>query len=273
MGDRAERGRRFAAMHAGPRGFVIPNPWDAGSARLLEDMGFRALATTSAGVAFSLGRADGDVTRGQVLENARSIAAAVAVPVSGDLLGGFGAAPETVAETIRLAAEAGLAGGSIEDTTGDPAAPLHDLRLAVERLHAAAEAARALPHPFVLTARSDGLFARALSFEDALERLVAYQAAAPDVLYLPGLQTPDQVRRVLAAVDRPINVLGGIGALQDAEALLDLGVARISVGSGLYAAAMGAFRRAATTLAAGRLDVRDGALPYAALQAAFARRP
>jgi 2-methylisocitrate lyase-like PEP mutase family enzyme len=266
-----EKTHKFRALHARERGFILPNPWDAGSARLLEGLGFEALATTSAGYAFSIGQADGEITREAVIENARAIAAAVAVPVNGDLLNGFGDAPEAVAETIRLAGEAGLAGGSIEDTTGDPSRPLYDFDHAVERIQAAVEAARALPHPFVLTARCDGLFARACTVEEATRRILAYQAAGAEVLYVPALVNAGQVRDLLAAVERPVNVLAGPGELRDANALLDLGVSRVSIGSSLYTAAMGAFLRAAETLKNGQMSYTEGALPYAELQKRFAR--
>lgn len=265
----AQKTQSFRDLHQRERGFIIPNPWDAGSARLLEDLGFEALATTSAGAAFSMGLADGAVSREAVLENARAIAAAVSVPVNGDLLNGFGDAPETVAETIRLAGEAGLAGGSIEDTTGDPSRPLYEFDHAVERVQAAVEAARALPEPFVLTARCDGLLARACTVEEAVRRVLAYQAAGADVLYVPALIDLDQVRDLLKAVELPVNVLAGLGQLRDANALLDAGVQRVSVGSSLYTAVMGAFMRAAETLKAGQMSYVEGQLPYAELQKRF----
>jgi 2-methylisocitrate lyase-like PEP mutase family enzyme len=267
----AQKTQRFRELHKRERGFIIPNPWDAGSARLLEELGFEALATTSAGAAFSMGVADGAISREAVLENARAICAAVSVPVNGDLLNGFGDAPETVAETIRLAAEAGLAGGSIEDTTGDPARPLYEFDHAVERVQAAVEAARSLPQPFVLTARCDGLFARACTVEEAVRRVLAYQAAGADVLYVPALTDLDQVRALLAAVERPVNVLAGPGQLRDANALLDAGVQRVSVGSSLYTAVMGAFMRAAETLKTGQMSFTEGALPYIELQKRFTK--
>jgi 2-methylisocitrate lyase-like PEP mutase family enzyme len=267
----AAKTKTFRELHARERGFIIPNPWDAGSARLLEGLGFEALATTSAGAAFSMGQADGALTREAVLDNARAIAAAVNVPVNADLLNCFGDAPETVAETIRLAGDAGLAGGSVEDTTGDPSRPLYEINHAVERVQAAVEAARALPQPFVLTARCDGLLAKGCTVEEAFRRILAYQAAGADVLYVPSLVNLDQVRDLLQAVERPVNVLAGPGQLRDANALLDLGVKRVSVGSSLYAATMGAFMRAAEMLKQGSMSYTEGALPYAELQKRFSK--
>ena len=194
----AQKTQSFRDLHGRERGFIIPNPWDAGSARLLEGLGFEALATTSAGAAFSMGLPDGAISREAVLENARAICAAVSVPVNGDLLNGFGDAPETVAETIRLAAEAGLAGGSIEDTTGDPAKPLYDSITPSSAFRRRSERRMGLPQPFVLTARCDGLFARACTVEEAIRRILAYQAAGADVLYVPALLNLDQVRDMLA---------------------------------------------------------------------------
>lgn len=243
----AEKAERFRELHGGGC-FVMANAWDAGSARLLESRGFAALGTTSAGLAWSMGRKDGATSRDVVLANARDIADAVDVPVSGDLLNGFGAAPEAVAETIRLAGEAGLAGGSIEDTTGDPDDPLFDRTLARERILAAVEAARGLPHPFVLCARADGLFAGACELDEILARLDLYQQAAADLLYAPALTTLADVRTVIGHVHTPINVLVGIGNEGTVAELASLGVRRISVGSQLYSAAAGSLTSAAREL-------------------------
>ena len=186
--SQAERARAFRALHERPGAFVIPNPWDVGTARILAGLGFEALATTSAGMAFALGRRDGAVSRDDALAHARTIVGATALPVSADLENGFGDAPETVAETIRLAAGTGLVGGSIEDATGDPDRPIYDRSLAVERIAAAVEAARALPFPFTLTARAENFLHGRPDLDDTIGRLQAFEAAGADVLYAPGLR-------------------------------------------------------------------------------------
>ncbi|MBU2580868.1 MAG: isocitrate lyase/phosphoenolpyruvate mutase family protein [Alphaproteobacteria bacterium] len=243
-----DKGHRFRDLHESGC-FVLPNAWDAGSARLLEQLGFGAIGTTSAGFSWSAGLKDGAASRDAVLANAATIAEATSLPVSADLLNGFGHSPETVAETIRLAGELGLSGGSIEDTTGDPARPLFELALAVERIEAAVDAARKLPQPFVLCARADGLFAGLKDFDDVILRLQAYEKAGADLLYAPALMTLGQVRDVLAAVATPVNVLCGIGNEGSVEELSGLGVRRISLGSTLYRAAMGQMmQRAANAL-------------------------
>ncbi len=243
----AEKAMAFEKLHKSGC-FVMANAWDAGSARLLESSGFAALGTTSAGLAWMMGCKDGATSRDAVLANAREIANAVDVPVSGDLLNGFGAEPETVAETIRLAGEAGLAGGSIEDTTGDPADPLYDRALAKERILAAVEAARSLKRPFVLCARADGLFAGACKLDEVLTRLTLFEEAGADVLYAPALMTLADVAKVLGGVKKPINVLAGIGNEGDVAELASLGVRRVSVGSQLYGAAAASLRSAAREL-------------------------
>jgi 2-methylisocitrate lyase-like PEP mutase family enzyme len=242
-----EKARRFHDLHAAGC-FVMPNAWDAGSARLLTALGFEAIGTTSAGSCWSGGRRDGAGSRDEVLDNAASIAAATHLPVSVDLMDGFGRAPETVAETIRLAAERGLVGGSIEDLTGDPAAPLYDRTLASERIAAAVEAASALSHPFVLCARADGLFARACGLDEVIARLQLFEAAGAHLLYAPALMKLADVRRVVASVSRPVNVLAGIGNEGTVSQLAEAGVRRISVGSALYGVAAGAVERAALEL-------------------------
>ncbi len=244
-----ERGRRFRELHESGC-FVMPNAWDAGSARLLEQAGFPAIGTTSAGYSWSAGLKDGTASREAVLANAAAIVEATELPVSADLLNGFGNSPETVAETIRLAGEAGLSGGSIEDTTGDPEEPLFDLSLSTERIVAAVECARKLPQKFVLCARADGLFAGEKDFDDIIARLQAYEKAGADLLYAPALMTLDQVKSVLGEVSKPINVLCGIGNEGSFGELRDLGVRRISLGSTLYRSALAAMQRAA-------LEVRD----------------
>ncbi|MBU1213251.1 MAG: isocitrate lyase/phosphoenolpyruvate mutase family protein [Alphaproteobacteria bacterium] len=244
-----EKGCRFRDLHESGC-FVMPNAWDAGSARLLEQAGFAAIGTTSAGFSWSAGLKDGAASRDAVLKNAAAIAEATSLPVSADLLNGFGSSPETVAETIFLAGELGLSGGSIEDTTGDPARPLFELALSVERIEAAVEAARKLPQSFVLCARADGLFAGLKDFDDIIVRLQAYEKAGADLLYAPALMTLEQAKAVLDNVDKPINVLCGIGNEVSFTEMRDVGVRRISLGSTLYRAAMAAMRSAAN-------EVRD----------------
>ena len=270
MSAQGDRHQVFSQLHRRGHGFIIPNPWDAGSAKYLQHLGFEALATTSAGAAFSLGLVDGAATREQILDNARAIVAAVSVPVSADLTNGFGATPETVAQTISLAAAAGLSGGSIEDTSGDSEQPLFDFALSVARIEAAVETVKSLPHPFILTARCDGLLAGACDLAEAIRRIQHYQEAGADVVYIPGLGTLEQVHSVLAAIDKPLNVLGTIGQLTDAKALLDAGVHRVSVGGSLYTAAAKAFEHAAQALKNGSLDFIDGATSFTDIQTRLA---
>jgi 2-methylisocitrate lyase-like PEP mutase family enzyme len=246
MLTQSDKGRAFHALHHRDHAFIIPNPWDVGTARLLAKLGFEALATTSAGYAFSAGLQDGKVGRDRMLEHVAEIASATELPVSADLENGFGDAPETVAETIRLAAATGLVGGSIEDSTQRPGDPLYARALAAERVRAAAEAAHALPFPFTLTARAENYLVGRPDLKDAIERLQAYQEAGADVLYAPGLASESDIAAVVRSVDRPVNVVMGLqGAQLSQDALSKLGVARISVGSALSRAALGAFLRAA----------------------------
>jgi len=244
----AQKAGAFKTLHDGPGLFVLPNPWDAGTARILEGLGYPALATTSAGIAFALGRRDGRgrVTREESLANARLIVEATPLPVSGDLEHGFGDAPEAAAETIRAAAAAGLVGGSIEDATGDPDNPLYEPSLAADRIAAAAEAARALPFPFMLVGRAETYLKVGPNLDDAIRRLQAYEAAGADVLYAPGLTDLEEIRTLCASVSRPVNVLGGLGS--DPVPLADLaaaGVRRVSLGSMFLNATIGTFLRAA----------------------------
>jgi len=245
----AEKAERFRALHARPGAFVIPNPWDAGTARVLTDLGFEALTTTSAGLAFTLGRQDGAgvVTRDETLANAKAIADATDLPVAADLENGFSDAPQAAAETIRLAGEvAGLVGGSIEDATGDPRRPIYEFEHAVERVAAAVEAARALPFPFVLVGRAENFLHGRPDLEDTIRRLQAFEAVGADALYAPGLTRAEDIRAVCAAVSKPVNVLMGMkGVSYSVAELAGLGVRRISVGSALSRAALGAFVRAA----------------------------
>lgn len=246
MSDLAEKHRRFQALHLGERAFVMPNPWDAGTARILAGMGFPALATTSAGYAFSAGKRDSfaALTRDEILANAAAIVAATDLPVSADLEDGFGIAPEVCAETIRLASAAGLVGGSIEDATGNPDDPIHDLGAAVDRIAAAAEAARRLP--FVLTARAENFLWGRPDLDDTIRRLNAFAEAGAEVLYAPGLPDLAAIRTLCGAVDKPVNVVMGLqGPACSVQQLSDAGVRRISVGGSFARAALGALWRAA----------------------------
>ena len=235
----SEKAARFRALHQAPGAFVIPNPWDAGSARILAGLGFEALATSSGASAGILGRRDGKVTREEALSQARGIVAATDLPVSADLEKGFGDAPAVAAETIRLAAAVGLVGGSIEDATGDKDKPLYDFGLAVERVAAAVQAARALSFPFTLTARAENFLRGNPSLDDTIKRLLAFEKAGADVLFAPGLPDLEAVRAVCAAVSKPFNFMVGIkGKSFTVAELQAAGVKRISLAGSLYRAAM-----------------------------------
>ena len=237
--SQGEKATRFRALHQGPGAFVIPNPWDAGSARILAGLGFQALATSSGASAGILGRRDGKVTREEALTQARGIVAATDLPVSADLEKGFGDAPAVAAETIRLAAEVGLVGGSIEDATGDKDKPLYDIGLAVERVAAAVQAARALAFPFTLTARAENFLRGNPSLDDTIKRLQAFEEAGADVLFAPGLPDLEAVRAVCAAVSKPVNFMAGIKGKSFTVADLEAaGVKRISLAGSLYRGAM-----------------------------------
>ena len=239
-----EKGERFRALHERTGIFVIPNPWDAGSARLLAGLGFEALATTSAGFANSLGRLDGQVSRDEVIEHCRQLSAATNLPVSADLENCFADDPTEAAATILLAAQAGVVGGSIEDYSGDPLHPIYDFTLAVERVHAAAEAARSLDFPFTLTARAENLLHDKLDLDDTIRRLQAYEAAGADVIYAPGLTTLDEVRLVTSALRKPVNVLAPLLKGVTIKPPADAGAKRISTGGALARAAITALLRA-----------------------------
>jgi 2-methylisocitrate lyase-like PEP mutase family enzyme len=244
--SQAEKAARFLALHDAPGTFLIPNPWDVGSACLLTGLGFQALATSSAASACALGRRDGGLTRDEALAHARLIVEATDLPVSADLEKGFGDEPECVAETIRLAAGVGLVGCTIEDATGNPDRPLYDLGLAVERIAAAAEAARALPFPFLLTARAHNLLYAGSSLDDTISRLQAYENVGASVLFAPGLHDLAAVRAVCAAVSKPVNFMVGIkGKSFSVGELAAAGVKRISLATSLYRAAMTALLDAA----------------------------
>jgi 2-methylisocitrate lyase-like PEP mutase family enzyme len=276
MTTQLQRGEAFRALHLRPGIFAIPNPWNAGSAKMLAALGFEALATTSAGFAFSIGKPDveGAVTREETLANAGEIVEATPLPVSADLENGFGDDPDACAETIRLAAAAGLVGGSIEDATGRAADPIYPLDLAVARVKAAAAAARALPFPFTLTARAENFLNRRPDLPDTLRRLQAFAAAGADVLYAPGLKTADDIAAVVQAVaPKPVNVVMGLaGAAFSLAELERLGVKRVSVGSAFARAAYGAFLRAAREVKEeGTFGFAAEAVPYAEINALFRR--
>jgi len=251
MPTQAEKGRVFRLLHERPGAFIIPNPWDVGTARLLAHLGFEALATTSMGYAFSAGRRDNTVDRDLMMHHVAEIASATDLPVSADLENGYGDSPEVVAETIRLAAAAGVVGGSIEDAhaTTNPDQPIYDKKFAAERIRAAAEAGRSLPFPFTLTARAENYLHGRPDLKDTILRLQAYQEAGADVLYAPGLASKEDISEVVRSVNRPVNVLMGLqGVLLCLADLSAMGVKRVSVGSALCRAALGAFLRAAREL-------------------------
>lgn len=251
-----EKAERFRALHLGPKPLLMPNPWDAGSARLLAGLGFSALATSSLACAMGLGRRDHGITRAEALDHARSIVAATDLPVSADLENGFGDTPQAVAETIRQAAAIGLVGGSIEDVTGDAARPLFELEAAVERIAAAVEASRGLPFPFVLTARADNFMHGKPDLEDTIRRLQAYERAGADVLFAPGLPSLEAVKTVCAAVTKPVSFMAALpGKSFSVAELAAAGVRRISTGPSLHRAALGGLIAAAH-------ELHDGTFGY-----------
>lgn len=269
--NQQDKGYAFHELHQRPGVFIIPNPWDAGSARLLSTLGFQALATTSAGYAFSQGLRDFQVGRDRMLAHVAQIVSATDLPVSADLENGFGDDPVTVAKTISMAAETGLVGASIEDATGNPDKPVYEFGLAVDRVRAACEAARALPFRFVLTARADNFVYGHTDLDDTIRRLQAYQDAGADVLYAPGLHTREDIERVVASVDRPVNVVMGLaGASFSLQELSDIGVRRISVGSALQRAAYGALLRATREMQHdGTFTFAEDAVPYSIMNELF----
>jgi 2-methylisocitrate lyase-like PEP mutase family enzyme len=271
MLTQSEKCSAFRALHERDTAFIIPNPWDAGTARLLAHMGFEALATTSAGFAFSAGRRDGTMDRDQTLANAAAIVSATDLPVSADLENGFGDDPRTVAETIELAAEAGLAGGSIEDRSGGAERGIYEIGLATDRIRAAVEAVRGLPFRLTLTARAENYLAGKQDLADTIARLQAYQEAGADVLYAPGLTTKNDIAAVVRSVDRPVNVVMGLQGVQlSAAELSAIGVKRISVGSTLARAAFGAFLRAAQEMRdSGTFEFAKQAVSYREITSMF----
>lgn len=241
-----DRAHRFKALHERPGIFVLPNPWDAGSAKALEKMGFEALATSSGASAMVLGKRDGELTRDEALAHARTIVQATDLPVSADLEKGFGDTPEDVAQTIEMAAQVGLVGGSIEDASGNPEKPIFDFTLAVERIEAAAAAARALPFPFTLTARSENFLRGQNDLADTIKRLQAFERAGADVLFAPGLPNLDAVRQVCAALGKPVNFMVVIKDKSfSMPELSAAGVKRVSLATSLYRAAIAGMRDAA----------------------------
>jgi 2-methylisocitrate lyase-like PEP mutase family enzyme len=269
MPAQIEKAHAFRALHERDKAFIIPNPWDIGTARMLSSLGFEALATTSAGFAFSTGRPDYGVDRNEMLAHLRAMVAATALPVSADLENGFGDEPEVAAETIRLAAAAGVVGGSIEDATSRTSEPIYDFAQAVDRVRAAAEAAHKLSFPFTLTARCENYLVGRADLRDTIQRLQAYQEAGADVLYAPGVSSKEDIRAVVGSVDRPVNVLMGLqGARLNLAELTQLGVKRVSVGSALSRAALGAFLSAASEMREhGTFNFVDGAASSAQIGA------
>jgi 2-methylisocitrate lyase-like PEP mutase family enzyme len=268
------KGALFRQLHEREGAFIIPNPWDRGSARILAGLGFEALATTSAGMAFSLGIAEGTATRDQTFDHCETLVNATPLPVSADLERGFGDDPETVAATVMSAAGIGLAGCSIEDHTGEAAVPIYDFSLAVERIAAAAEAARGLPDDFVLTARCENFLWGRPDLDDTIRRLQAFEAVGADVLYAPGLPDLDAIRTVCSSLQRPVNVVMGMpGALFSLAELADAGVKRVSVGSTLARLAYGSLLNAADEMQSGEtFAFASQAAPFAAIEKHF-RKP
>ncbi len=246
MKTQGEKSNDFAKLHAKGNCFVIPNPWDVGSARLLAHQGFKALASTGAGFAFSQGKSDLSVSARDMLPHLAELVQATDLPVAADLQNGFGDSPEDVAQTILAAAKTGIVGGSIEDATGDAANPIYDMGLAVERIRCACAAAKSLGFKFTLTARAENYFYGRPDLKDTIQRLQAFQEAGADVLFAPGIQSKEDIQSILQSIDRPLNVLMGFpGAQFTVAELQDMGVARISLGGSLARAAYGALMRAA----------------------------
>lgn len=262
---------KFRALHERPGAFIIPNPWDAGTARILASLGFEALATTSAGLAFSLGVKEGVVAKSAALTHCRTIVEATGLPVSADLEKGYGDSPEEVAHTIRDAAATGLAGCSIEDHTGRRDDPIFEFNLAVERIQAAVEAKRALPHDFVLTARCENFLWGRQDLDDTIKRLQEFESAGADVLYAPGPGDLKSIRTICESLNKPVNVVMGMpGARFGLRELEEVGVKRVSVGSALSRAAFGAFVRAASEMKAhGTFNFASDAIGFKEIEAYF----
>lgn len=271
MLNQAEKGKNFRALHERDSAFIIPNPWNVGTAVLLAHLGFEALATTSAGYAFSVGQRDNTIDRDRMMKHVAEIVSATDLPVSADLENGFGDSPETVAETIRLAAAVGLVGCLIEDKSQQTDNPIYEFEYAVERVRAAAEAIRDLPFTFTLTGRCENYLVGRPDIKDTIKRLQAYQEAGADVLYAPGLTSREDIVSVVSSVDRPVNVVMGLQGVQLSLAeLSEIGVKRISVGSALSRAALGAFLRAAKEMKEqGTFTFADEAVSFKEISAMF----
>lgn len=263
--EQARKALAFKALHEQPGIFVIPNPWDAGSAKMLASLGYQALATTSAGYAFSQGKADGALSLDETLANVRAIVAATDLPVAVDLENGFADDPADCAQSLLRAAEAGAVGGSIEDATGHPDAPIYCFEHAVARIEAAVAAVRTLAFPFVLTARAENYLHGNPDINDTIRRLQAFAEAGADVLYAPGLRTAEEVLAVVRAVaPKPVNVLMSGGLQLTVQQLQDMGVRRVSTGSALALAAFGEFFRAAEEIQqSGTFGFTSQSMPYA----------
>lgn len=273
MFSQQQKAEVFRALHQRKEAFLIPNPWDAGTARLLELAGFEALATTSGGFAFSQGLPDYGVTRQSVLDHIAAIAPLTNLPLSADLENGFGDTPAFCAETIKLAAQAGAVGGSIEDATGHADAPIYRIEVATERIRAAAEAAHSLDFPFQLTARAENYLNGRPDIADTIQRLQAFQEAGADVLFAPGITRREDIASVLASIDRPLNVIVVAGMELTVADFSAIGVRRISVGSSLARVAFGAFLRAAEEIKEhGTFEFTKEPLTYRALNELLARK-
>lgn len=266
-----EKGKIFRALHERQGAFLLPNPWDVGTARLLANLGFEALATTSAGHAFSMGEQDNTMDRNDVIAHVASIVSATDLPISADLENGFGDSPEEVAHTITFAAAAGAVGGSIEDATGQQSEPIYEVGLAIERICAAAQIARELPFAFTLTARCENFLVGVTDLNATIKRLQAYEEAGADVLYAPGLSSRADISAVTSSLNRPLNVLMGLQGCQlDQAELSAIGVKRISVGSALSRTALGSFLRAAREMRdLGTFTFADEAISYQEITAIF----
>lgn len=266
-----EKGQIFAALHKRDRAFIIPNPWDVGTARLLAQIGFEALATTSAGYSFSAGQRDNSIARDDMMVHVAAIASATDLPVSADLENGFGDSPDGVAETFRLAASVGLVGGSIEDMSRQAGRPIYELEVAVDRVRAAADVVRNLPFAFTLTARAENYLAGRPDLADTIKRLQAYQMAGAEVLYAPGIVNKEDIATIVKSVDRPVNVVMGLQGVQLSLAeLTAIGVSRVSVGNALSRTALGAFLRAAREMREhGTFAFAEQAVSYREINAMF----
>jgi 2-methylisocitrate lyase-like PEP mutase family enzyme len=269
MLTQSEKGEIFRSLHQRSGAFIIPNPWDIGTARLLAHLGFEALATTSAGYAFSVGKQDNTIGRHEMMRHVTEIVSATDLPVSADLENGFGDDTDTVAETIRMAAAAGLAGASIEDMTSHHT--IYELEQAADRIRAASSIARKLPFTFTLTARAENYLVGRTDLDDTIKRLQAYQEAGADVLYAPGLKSKQEIEAIVRSVDRPINVVMGLQGVQlRVGELSEIGVKRISVGSALSRAALGAFMRAAQEMKTeGTFNFANEAINYKEIMGIF----